>query len=90
MKTVTLRMEDNVKAELDDMLDAMGMNIATFYNIYTMKTLNERRIPFDITAPVDPFYSEANLAQIKKSHEQAKNGKVIVKSLEELETMASE
>lgn len=88
MKTITLRLDDNVKDALDNMLDAMGMNIATFYNIYTMKALAERRIPFEITA--DPFYSYENIAQIQKSREQAKAGKVIVKSLKELEALANE
>lgn len=87
MKTVTLRIDDNVKAALDEMLEAMGMNIATFYNIYTMKALNERCIPFDITAPVDPFFSAQNISQIQKSRNQAKSEKVIVKSIEELEAL---
>ena len=87
MKTVTLRIDDNVKAALDEMLEAMGMNIATFCNIYTMKALNERCIPFDITAPVDPFFFAQNISQIQKSRNQAKSGKVIVKSIEELEAL---
>ncbi len=60
MKTVTLRMDDDKKKELDEMLDAMGMNIATFYSIYTIRSLRDRKIPFDITAPADPFYTETN------------------------------
>ena len=90
MKTVTLRMEDNVKEALDDMLDSMGMNIATFYNIYTLRTLRDRKIPFDITAPADPFYSDANVAQIKKAQEQIKNGETVTVSLDKLEAMADE
>ena len=90
MKTVTLRMEDNVKEALDDMLDSMGMNIATFYNIYTLRTLRDRKIPFDITAPADPFYSDANVAQIKKAQEQIRNGETVTVSFDKLEAMADE
>ena len=90
MKTVTLRMEDNVKEALDDMLDSMGMNIATFYNIYTLRTLRDRKIPFDITAPADPFYSDANVAQIKKAQGQIKNGETVTVSFDKLEAMADE
>ncbi len=89
MKTVTLRMEDSVKDELDKMLESMGMNIATFYNIYTLRSLRDRRIPFDITAAEDPFYSESNLKHLKNSKEQIKTGKVVVKTMEELEAMAN-
>ena len=90
MKTVTLRMEDNVKEALDDMLDSMGMNIATFYNIYTLRTLRDRKIPFDITAPADPFYSDVNVAQIKKAQEQIRNGETVTVSFDKLEAMADE
>ena len=90
MKTVTLRMEDNVKDELDKMLESMGMNIATFYNIYTLRSLRDRKIPFDITAAEDPFYSESNMRHLLKSREQIKKGKIVVKTLEELEAMANE
>lgn len=90
MKTVTLRMEDNVKDDLDEMLASMGMNIATFYNIYTLRTLRDRKIPFDITAPVDPFYSESNMAQIKKAQNQIQNGETVTVSFDKLEAMANE
>ncbi len=90
MKTVTLRMEDNVKDDLDEMLASMGMNIATFYNIYTLRTLRDRKIPFDITAPVDPFYSESNIAQIKKAQKQIQNGETVTVSLDELEAITNE
>ena len=57
MTTISLRMDDQMKKELDEMCEAMGMNISTFYMIYTKKALRDRRIPFDIEAPADPFYS---------------------------------
>ena len=57
------------------MCEAMGMNISTFYMIYTKKALRDRRIPFDIEAPADPFYSEQNMAQLRKSDSTSK-GKV--------------
>ena len=90
MKTVTLRMEDNIKEALDDMLDSMGMNIATFYNIYTLRTLRDRKIPFDITAPADSFYSDTNIAQLRKAQEQIKNGETVTLSFDKLEAMADE
>lgn len=90
MKTVTLRMDDDTKKELDEMLDAMGMNIATFYSIYTIRSLRDRKIPFDITAPAEPFYTETNMTQIKKAQKQIQNGQTVTKSLDQLEAMAGE
>ena len=90
MTTISLRMDDETKKELDEMCEAMGMNISTFYMIYTKKALRDRRIPFEIEAPADPFYSEKNMSQLRKSLNQVEQGNVVVKTMEELEAMAGE
>ncbi len=51
MITVSLRIDEKTKRELDEMCDEMGMNITTFFMIYAKKALRERCIPFDIAAP---------------------------------------
>ena len=56
MTTISLRMDDQMKKELDEMCEAMGMNIYYFLHDLYKKALRDRRIPFDIEAPADPFY----------------------------------
>jgi len=90
MVTVSLRLEDNLKKELDKMCDEMGMNITTFFMIYAKKALRERRIPFEVEAYREPFYSKSNLEALDKSIQQLKEGKVVVKTMEELEAMENE
>ena len=63
------------------------MNMSTAIMIFAKKVTREKRIPFDVS--VDPFYSEANISALQKSMEQAASGKVVVKSLDELETIAN-
>ena len=87
MTTISLRFDDEMKKQLDEMCDEMGMNLSTFFMIYAKKALRDRCIPFEITAPVEPFYSESNLEQLKKANRQVKNGQIIVKTMEELEAM---
>ncbi len=84
MITVSLRFDDEMKKQLDEMCDEMGMNLTTFFMIYAKKALRDRRIPFEITAPLDPFYSSSNMEQLKKARQQVKDGQVIVKTIEEL------
>lgn len=48
----------------------------------------EKRIPFEVS--MDPFYSESNMAAIRHSLKQLEEGKVVTKTLEELEAMANE
>ncbi len=90
MTTVSIRLDDDMKKELDEMCDEMGMNLTTFFMIYAKKALRDRKIPFEIAAPADLFHSEQNMKQIKKADEQVKNGKVVVKTMEELEAMEIE
>lgn len=87
MTTVSLRLDDEMKKQLDEMCDEMGMNITTFFMIYAKKALRDRRIPFEITAPLDPFYSDSNMEQLKRAAQQVKDGQVIVKTMEELKAM---
>ncbi|MCD7744704.1 MAG: type II toxin-antitoxin system RelB/DinJ family antitoxin [Lachnospiraceae bacterium] len=90
MTTISIRLKDDEKKELEEMCADMGMNISTFYLIYTKKALRDRRIPFDIEAPYDPFYSEMNQAYLRKADHQVKTGHVIEKTMEELEAMEVE
>lgn len=46
---------------------------------------NERRVPLEITAV--PFYSEENIKRIKESIKQFDKGKIVVKTIDELEAM---
>lgn len=85
MTTVSLRFDDEIKKELDEMCEEMGMNLTTFFMIYAKKALRDRRIPFDICAPKDPFYSARNLAQIERADEQVCQGRTVVKSIDELD-----
>lgn len=90
MTTVSLRIEDRMKKELDDMCAEMGMNITTFFMIYAKRALRDRKIPFEIIAPREPFYSKENTESIKESIQQIKEGKIVQKTMEELEAMESE
>ena len=90
MTTVSLRFEDGMKKELDEMCSEMGMNITTFFMVYAKRALRDRRIPFDITAPIDPFYSKTNMSQIDKAVGQVGSGKVVTKTMDELEALAGE
>ena len=86
LTTISLRFDDEMKKELDEMCDEMGMNLTTFFMIYAKKALRERRIPFTIDAPLDPFISEANQNKIAKAVKQVEDGYIVVKTIEELES----
>ena len=90
MTTVNIRFDDEMKRQLDEMCDEMGMNLTTFFMIYAKKALRDRRIPFEVTAPLDPFYSDSNMEQLRRANQQIHKGQVVVKTMEELEAMEGE
>ena len=65
--TINLRMDADLKHEMETICKAMGMNLTTAFTIFAKKITHERRIPFEVSAPVAPFYSEANQARLKES-----------------------
>lgn len=90
MRTISIRLNDNDYDMLNEILETMGQTKQTFYETYTKTVLRLRKIPFTIEAPADPFYSESNMKRLEHSFQQEKEGKVITKTMEELEAMAAD
>ena len=94
MAQVNIRIDDDLKTRADALLEELGLNMSTAFNIFLRQTVRQGGIPFDITTMVDadPFYSASNQAYLKKAIEDYESGKSkpIVKTMEELEEMANE
>ena len=85
---VNIRMDEDLKKSMERTCRDLGMNMTTAFTIFAKKVSREKRIPFDVS--VDPFYSERNMAAIDEAAEQIKQGRIIVKTIEELEAMENE
>ena len=81
--TMTIRIDEGLKRDFDKVCDDLGMPMSTAVNIFAKKVVREKRIPFEVS--MDPFYSDSNMAAIKKSIEQIRSGKTVEISLEDLE-----
>ena len=64
--TFSVRMDSDVKKELDNFCTQVGMNTTVAFNMFARAVLRERRLPFDVTTESDPFYSESNLAHLRR------------------------
>ena len=82
---VNIRMDEELKHGMEEVCRELGMDMTTAITIFARKMTREKRIPFEVS--IDPFYSEKNLRAIDESLEQLRQGKVVVKTLEELEAM---
>ena len=64
--TFSVRMDSEVKQQLDDFCRNVGMNATTAFNLFARAVLREKRLPFDVTTETDPFFCESNLAHLRR------------------------
>ena len=69
--SVNFRMDAELKESVEEICRKMGMNLTTAITIFCTKVAQERRIPFEITADPDPFYSESNIRYLEKIKEDS-------------------
>lgn len=63
--TVSVRMDDDLKKEFDKICSDLGLSMTTAITMLAKKMTREKRLPFEVS--VDPFYSDENMARLKKS-----------------------
>lgn len=85
---INFRIDDTTKKQLEQICNELGITMSTAFNIFAKKMIREKRIPFDVS--IDPFYSESNMKAIEESIKESQEGKVVVKTMEELEAMEDE
>ena len=73
--TFSVRMDSDIKKQLDDFCNQVGMNTTVAFNMFARAVLRERRLPFDITTDPDLFYSDSNLAHLRRGVAALNSGK---------------
>lgn len=85
---INIRIDEDLKKSMERTCQSLGMDMTTAFVIFAQKMSREQRIPFEVS--VDPFYSDSNMAAIDEAAKQIERGQVVVKTLEELESMENE
>ena len=75
--TINLRMDADLKHELEAVCKEMGMSLTTAFTVCAKKVARERRIPFEISAPEVP--NVETMAALQES-EDILSGKVPAKT----------
>lgn len=73
MAQISLRVDDDVKRGAEQTFNDIGLSMSTAINIFLKKVARERRIPFELSA--DPFYSESNMAHLRRGIAALNTGK---------------
>ena len=72
--TFSVRMDSEVKEQFDEFCSQAGMNTTVAFNMFARAVLREKRLPFEVTMESDPFYSESNLAHLRRGLTALNNG----------------
>ncbi len=79
--TFSVRMESDVKNELDKVCAQLGLNTSVAINIFARKVIREKRIPFDVSlATAEP----AGMSAFQSLRRQAKDNGIQGMSLSEI------
>ena len=73
--TISIRLDAGLKEKMESLCNDLGMSMATAYTIFTKKCVREHGIPFKVSS--DPFYSDENIAYLKKALKEINEGKLI-------------
>ena len=70
---VNFRLDEEDKKGMEEVCRDLGMSMSTAFTIFAKKMRREKRIPFEVS--VDPFYSDANMAYLKRAMSEIDSGK---------------
>ena len=62
--TFTVRMDAETKKDFSELCANIGLTMSTAFSIFAKKAVSEQRIPFELTANADPFFSESNMRHL--------------------------
>ena len=85
MATVSVRMDDTLKRQMEAILDELGLNMTTAITMFAKTIVREQRLPLDLS--VDPFYSPSNQVRLNQAIEryEASKSAPVTKSMAEPE-----
>ena len=83
MAQISLRVDDDVKHNAEQILEDIGLSMSSAINIFLKKVVREKRIPFELS--VDPFYSKENIAELERRISAVRTGESTLKQHELIE-----
>lgn len=82
--TFSIRMDENLKVEFEELCNEFGMNMTTAFNVFARAVVRERRIPFEITASKE-ITRESLMSAFIEERERLKKTDVSDMSMDEID-----
>lgn len=66
-KSINIRMDEKLKVQFEQFCSDVGISMTSAFCIFAKTVVRDQRIPFEISAVKDPFYSPENMARLSES-----------------------
>ena len=84
---VNIRIDKELKEQAEVFFSELGLNMSSAFGIFVRQSLRQGKIPFELSVGTDPFYGATNMTVLRRSLQEANEGKFVTKSLDELRAM---
>ena len=84
---LNIRIDKKLKEQAEVFFNELGLSMTAAFNIFVRQSLRQGKIPFEVGLAPDLFYSPANLTVLRRSIQEAAEGKFVSKTLDELKAM---
>lgn len=82
--TFSVRMDEVLKKQFDELCKKFGMNASTAINVFARAVVRQRRIPFEISSPETDITREGVMQTFKTLRAQARDNGASDMSLDEI------
>ena len=72
---ITMRMDEELKAQLQDLVLELGMDMTTFFTLSAKQAVRERKIPFEISLNVPNNETKEAFEEVKSMKRNPEAGK---------------
>ena len=72
---VTMRMDEELKSQLQELVSNLGMDLTTFFTITAKQAVREQRIPFNISMEIPNAETKAAIEEVGKMKKNPSMGK---------------
>ena len=72
MTQINFRLEDDLKAEADYILDRIGISMSSALNIFIRQLIARRGIPFEVRVPDNPLASPDKIRQAMQDYDNGR------------------
>ena len=87
MTNLNIRIDKDLKEHAESFFADLGLNMTTAFNIFIRQSLKQGKIPFEILSTPDPYYGAENIRVLTQSVKELREGKTVIKTMDELRAM---